>query len=284
MSWLALGAGLLGAVGSYQAQRKLGEAQDMMTGAGDKAWDRGQYKPYGVTTGAGSSSFEDGQASYIMSPEYQAQQQQMFGLGQSALERAGGSYTDYTKNVYDQQRALGADSRTAEAGRLGDTMFGSGMSGLQVSGEALGAGAGSGKYSPQGLEFARAFQEQDSKDRYNAIARGEQQRATDYSIGQSMLQQGQGMDQYGMQQMELGGMFGSNQSAANNSAMGNYLNAYTSASDLMARRGQSQAGGLQSLGSSLGGGGVGNSMLSTGTIGGQNTWRDYTDNNGYGVG
>ena len=250
---LSLGAGLLGAAGSYQAQRKLGEAQDSMRQAGDKAWDRGQYKPYGVTTGAGASSFADGQASYTMSPEYQAQQEQMFGLGQQALERAGGSYQDYTQNIYDQQRALGADSRTAEAGRLGESMFGSGMSGLRVSGEALGAGTGTDKYSPQGLEFARAFQEQDAADRYNAIARGEQQRASDYSIGQSMLQQGQGMDQYGMQQMELGGMFGSNQSQANNQAMSNYLNAYTSAADYTARRGQSQAGGIQGIGTALGG-------------------------------
>ena len=88
---LLAGQALLGAAGSYQAQKKLGQAQDSMRQAGDRAWDRGQYKPYGITSGAGTASFNDGQASYSMDPRYQAQQNQMFGLGTDALNRASGS-------------------------------------------------------------------------------------------------------------------------------------------------------------------------------------------------
>jgi len=66
-------SGGLGLLGSYQAQRKLGEAQDSMRQAGDRAFKEGQYKPYGVTSGAGTASFKDGQASFDMDPRYRAQ-------------------------------------------------------------------------------------------------------------------------------------------------------------------------------------------------------------------
>ena len=106
---------LLGAVGSYQAQKKLGQAGDKMFSAGDQAWDRGQYKPYGVTTGAGAASFEDGQAKFDLDPRYRQQQDQMFGLGSSALQAAGGDYDQLAGQMYDRQRALGTANRAAEA-------------------------------------------------------------------------------------------------------------------------------------------------------------------------
>ena len=105
----------LGLLGSYQAQRKLGEAQDSMREAGDRSWDRGQYKPYGITSGAGTTSFNNGQASFAMDPRYQAQQNQMFGLGTAALNRAGGSYDDLATQMYDRQRNIGAGVREGEA-------------------------------------------------------------------------------------------------------------------------------------------------------------------------
>ena len=172
----------LGLLGSYQAQRKLGEAQDSMRQAGDRAFKEGQYKPYGVTSGAGTASFKDGQASFNMDPRYRAQQEQMFGLGTSALDRAGGSYDDLATQMYNRQRNIGAGVREGEAQRLGESMFGSGTSGLRVSGEALGAGSGSGMLSPDGYGFAQAFAQQDAVDRNNAFAQAQQQRAADRGV------------------------------------------------------------------------------------------------------
>lgn len=249
---LLAGQALLGAAGSYQAQRKLGEAQDSMRQAGDKSWKEGQYKPYGITSGAGTASFNDGQASYAMDPRYQAQQDQMFGLGTAALNRAGGSYDDLASQMYDRQRNIGAGARQGEAQRLGESMFGSGTSGLRVSGEALGAGAGSGMLSPDGYGFAQAFAQQDAVDRNNAFAQAQQQRASDLTMGTGMFSQGQAMDDNALAMIGAGGMLGAQQSAANNSAMGNYMSGYGKAADFTARRGQSIAGGLQGLGGSLG--------------------------------
>ena len=242
----------LGLLGSYQAQRKLGEAQDSMREAGDKAFKEGQYKPYGITSGSGTASFNNGQASFAMDPRYQAQQNQMFGLGTSALDRAGGSYDDLANDMYNRQRNIGAGAREGEAQRLGESMFGSGTSGLRVSGEALGAGGGAGMLSPDGYGFAQAFAQQDAMDRNNAFAQAQQQRAADIAVGTGMFSQGQAMDDNALAMIGAGGQLGAQQSAANNSAMGNYMSGYGKAADFTARRGQSMAGGLTGLGSSLG--------------------------------
>ena len=242
----------LGLLGSYQAQRKLGEAQDSMREAGDKAFKEGQYKPYGITSGSGTASFNNGQASFAMDPRYQAQQNQMFGLGTSALDRAGGSYDDLANDMYNRQRNIGAGAREGEAQRLGESMFGSGTSGLRVSGEALGAGGGAGMLSPDGYGFAQAFAQQDAMDRNNAFAQAQQQRAADIAVGTGMFSQGQAMDDNALAMIGTGGQLGAQQSAANNAAMGNYMSGYGKAADFTARRGQSMAGGLTGLGSSLG--------------------------------
>jgi len=242
----------LGLLGSYQAQRKLGEAQDSMREAGDKAFKEGQYKPYGVTSGAGTASFKDGNASFAMDPRYQAQQNQMFGLGTDALNRAGGSYDDLANDMYNRQRNIGAGAREGEALRLGESMFGRGTGGLRVSGEALGAGTGAGMLSPDGYGFAQAFAQQDAVDRNNAFGQAQQQRMSDINIGQGMFTQGQGMDAVGRGMIDQGANIGSQQSAANNSAMNNYMSGYGKAADFTARRGQSIAGGLSGLGTSLG--------------------------------
>ena len=245
---MGLISGLLGGIGAYQNQRKLGEAQDSMRQAGDAAWDRGQYKPYGVTSGAGTASFNNGQASYSMDPRYRAQQEQMFGLGTSALNRASGSYDDLATQMYNRQRDIGAGSRTGEAQRLGERMFGSGTSGLRVSGEALGAGAGSGMMSPDGYGFAQAFAQQDAIDRNNAFAQAQAQRMSDINMGQSMFTQGQGMDANALAMMAQSGMFGQQQSAANNAAMANQMGGYKEAAGYTEKRGEAIAGGLTGLG------------------------------------
>ena len=242
----------LGLLGGYQAQRKLGEAQDRMSEAGEKAWERGQYKPYGVTSGAGTASFNDGQASYSMDPRYRAQQEQMFGLGTSALNRASGSYDDLASDMYNRQRNIGAGGRMAEATELGNRMFGAGTGGLRVGGEALGGAAGSGMMSPDGYGFARAFAQQDAIDRNNSFNQAQQQRAADINLGTGMFSQGQGMDANAMAMIGLGGDLGSQQSAANNNAMQNYLRGQSEAAEYQARRGQSMAGTLTNFGTGLG--------------------------------
>lgn len=249
--WPQIISGVLGAVGSYQAQKKLGQASDSLQAAGRKAFEEGQYRPYGVTTGAGSTVFGDGQASYQMSPEYQQQQQTLFGLGSDAMARAQRGYGDYAEDLYQQQRDLGADSRQAEAIKLRSLLKGSGMGGLQVSGQGLGAGEGSGMFNPQSLEFSRAFAEQDARDRFAATQAADARMLRDIELGSGMFSQGQGMDQAALDAINLGSNLGAQQSAANTAAMTNYLSGYGGAAESTAARGRSIAGGLQGIGTGI---------------------------------
>ncbi|MDB4501747.1 hypothetical protein N9234_03965, partial [Akkermansiaceae bacterium] len=261
----------LGAAGSYVNQKKLGEAADSLRSAGDRAYARGQYRPYGVTSGAGTASFNNGQASYTMDPRYRAQQDQMFGLGTSALERAGGSYDDLATQMYNRQRAIGADRRGSEAQALGERMFGSGTRGLSVSGDALGMGEGSGMFNPQALGFSQAYAQQDAIDRNNAFNQAQQQRDRDIAIGTGMFSQGQAMDDNAMAMLGLGGNLGQQRAAAANQAGQNMINAYGTAGDFYANQGAAQAGGYQGLGTSLGG--FGNSLIDAGKAG----WNAYNN-------
>jgi len=259
---LGLISGLLGAAGSYQAQKKLGQAGDKMFEAGDKAYEAGTYKPYGVTSGLGSTSFADGQAGFELDPRYQAQQDSMMGLGSQAFGAAGGDYNALADRFYNQQRDLGASTRQAEATQLGESMFGSGSNGLRMGAASLG-GTGNQAISPQGFEFAQAFAQQDSKDRFDAFDKAQDQRLRDLDIGTGMLTASQGLDYAGLEQQRLGGMLGQMQSGANNAAGTNMIGAYGTGAGFMADRGRSMAGGMQGLGSSLGSWGTRNRALTT---------------------
>ena len=253
---LAGASGLLGAAGSYQAQRKLGEAGDVMFGVGDKAYEGGTYKPYGVTSGAGTTSFDGENSTFALDPRYQERQDQMLGLGSQAFDAAGGDYNQLANQLYTQQRDLGAGSRNAEALALGGSMFGSGRAGLSMSAEGLGA-QGGGMLSPDGFGFAQAFAQQDAQDRYNAQGQAQDQRQRDIDIGNSMMNQSMLLDRAGLEQQQLGGMLGQYRSGANNAAGSNLIGAYGAGADFMAARGRSQAGGLQGLGGSVGSWGSG---------------------------
>jgi len=265
--------GGLGAAGSYINQKKLGEAADSLKEAGDKAYAGGQYRPYGVTSGAGTASFNNGKASYTMDPRYKNQQDQMFGLGTSALDRAGGSYDDLATQMYDRQRAIGADRRGSEAQALGERMFGSGTRGLSVSGDALGMGEGSGMFNPQALGFSQAYAQQDSVDRNNAFAQAQQQRDRDIAMGTGMFSQGQAMDATSMAMLGLGGDLGQQRANAANSAGQNMISAYGTAGDFYSNQGAAQAGGYQGLGTSLSG--FGDSLIDAGKAG----WNAYNNYN-----
>jgi len=244
-------SGLFGGAGSNAAAAGSRDASKLQQDAANKAYEGGQYKPYGVTSGLGTSSFNDGQASFTLDPRYQAQQNQMMGLGSQAFGAAGGDYNQLADQFYNQQRDLGAGSRNAEAMKLGESMFGTGSSGLRMGAESLGA-SGGGMLSPQGYGFAQAFAQQDAADRYNAFDRAQQQRQTDIDIGQSMLNSSQGLDQMGLKQQELGGMFGNYAANAANAAGSNLVSGMSGAAGNTQNAGMAKAGGYIGIGDSLG--------------------------------
>ena len=244
-------SGLFGGAGANAAASGAKEASKLQQDAAKTAYAGGMYKPYGVTSGLGTASFEDGQSSFSLDPRYQGQQDQMLGLGRQAFGAAQGDYGQLADQFYNQQRALGAGSRNAEAMKLGESMFGTGSSGLRMGAESLGADGG-GMMSPQGYGFAQAFAQQDAADRYNAFDRAQQQRQTDIGIGQGMLDSSANLDNMGLKQQELGGMFGNYAASAANAAGSNLVSGMSGAADSRQNQGLATAGGWTGIGNSIG--------------------------------
>jgi hypothetical protein len=245
-------SGLFGGAGSNAAAQGSKEASKLQQEAANKAYEGGQYKPYGVTSGLGTSSFEDGQSSFTLDPRYQGQQDQMLGLGQQAFGAAGGDYNQLADQFYNQQRALGAGSRNAEALQLGESMFGTGSGGLRMGAESLGAGGG-GMMSPQGYGFAQAFAQQDALDRQSSFDRAQEQRLRDLGVGSDMLGLSTGLDQSGLDQSALGGLFGNYAANAANQAGGNLVSGMSGAAGNTQNAGMARAGGWIGAGNAVGG-------------------------------
>ena len=245
-------SGLFGGAGANAAAGGARDASQLQQEAANRAYEGGQYKPYGVTSGLGTASFKDGQSSFSLDPRYQGQQDQMLGLGKQAFGAAQGDYGQLADQFYNQQRELGAGSRNAEAMKLGESMFGTGSSGLRMGAESLGAGGG-GLMSPEGYGFAQAFAQQDAADRYNAFDRAQQQRQTDIGIGQNMLNSATGLDQLGLGQQELGGMFGNYAANAANAAGSNLVSGMSGAAGNLQNAGMATSGGWTGIGNAIGG-------------------------------
>tara|TARA_R110000765_G_scaffold69267_1_gene134266 strand:- start:6650 stop:7501 length:852 start_codon:yes stop_codon:yes gene_type:complete len=245
-------SGLFGGAGSNAAAQGSKEASKLQQEAANKAYEGGQYKPYGVTSGLGTSSFEDGQSSFTLDPRYQGQQDQMLGLGQQAFGAAGGDYNQLADQFYNQQRALGAGSRNAEALQLGESMFGTGSGGLRMGAKSLGA-EGGGMMSPQGYGFAQAFAQQDALDRQSSFDRAQEQRLRDLGIGSDLLGLSTGLDQAGLDQSALGGLFGQYSSNAANQAGSNLVSGMSGGAGQLQDAGMARAGGWIGAGNSVGG-------------------------------
>jgi hypothetical protein len=249
--WGQIASAALGAYGAHQAAKAAGQAKEDMQGAGNKAFDSGTYKPYGVTSGFGKSSFDGQNTSFAMDPRYQQQQSKMLGLGNQAYDAAGGDYNQLANNYFNQSRQLGAGDRLAEAGALGGSMFGTGRTGLQGSNESLGL-LGEGTSSPDGSGYFANYEKQLSNDRFMSQQYAQAQRERDLTIGNNMMNQSMSFDRFGLDQGMMGAEMGQYRSQANNTAGGNLLLGYGAGAKAGQNQGMARAGGMIGLGNALG--------------------------------
>lgn len=155
---LSIGGGLIS--GSKAADASKGQAEALRAAA-ERASGMAQFKPYGMTTNFGSSTFDDGQGGYKLSPQLQAIQNQLFSqagtydptrAGQAAEPIYGGASSlfnlaqqylatspeqaaaDYTK----QQQGLLAPGREQQLAALRNQQFQTGRTGLATGGTTAG--------------------------------------------------------------------------------------------------------------------------------------------------
>jgi len=173
---LGLAGGLIS--GGKAADASKGQAEALRAAA-DKASAMAQFNPYGMTTNFGTSTFNDGQGGYTLSPELQSIQNRLFAQtgaydptqvaqaaqplygGASSLFQRGADYLGQSpeqvsqKYIADQQ-ALLQSSRDAGFSRLQSANFGRGTGGLGVQ-----TGTGSAPANPLAQAYFNQIGQQD---------------------------------------------------------------------------------------------------------------------------
>ena len=168
--------GLIG--GSKAADAAKGQAEALRAAA-DRASAMAQFNPYGMTTAFGTSTFNNGQGSYALSPELKAIQDRLFAQtgaydptqiaaaaqplygGASSLFNLGQQYLGQSPQEIAQkyvanQQALLAPSREAAMAKLGTSNFARGTGGLGVQ-----TGTGSAPANPLAQALFNAQAQQD---------------------------------------------------------------------------------------------------------------------------
>jgi hypothetical protein len=173
---LGLAGGLIS--GSKAADASKGQAEALRAAA-DKASAMAQFNPYGMTTNFGTSTFNNGQGGYTLSPELQAIQQKLFGAtgqydptqtGQLAQPITGGAQSLFNlgqqylatspqqaaQDYMTSQQALLAPSRAAGLSSVQAANFGRGTGGLGVQ-----TGTGTAPSNPLAQAYFNQLGQQD---------------------------------------------------------------------------------------------------------------------------
>jgi len=178
-----------------------------------------RFRPFSLTTSAGrSSGGNDGQfQAQASQPFSNIQQQSLAGTQQllpqltGALQRQPGQLDfntnadELTQQYFQQQSQLLQPQFEQQANQLQNTLFGSGRMGLQLAGEAVGAGSG-GMVQPDAFGLARA-QSQTLAD----VGAQSRQRALQDAQQRFALERGQLTTNEALQQQQLQNLLGGTQ-------------------------------------------------------------------------
>ena len=204
---LPIGLSLLGA---NQAQSAARESAQSNIESAKIAAEAAKFKPYSISTGFGSSFFDENkqEAGYTLDPTLQAFRDAMYG---GAGEFMGQIQTDPTaaaQQYYNQQQGIMAGGRGAEDIALRNQQLQSGRIGLGLSGASQGAGAGTGYVNPEQYQrdLARAQQDQALAASSTQLAQADIDRAIGRGTG--LLQTGMGIEQMGLQPLQIGADIG----------------------------------------------------------------------------
>lgn len=156
----SIGGSLFGGGGGGGVGGGVGMSKEAIAEAKRRA-DQTYFKPYTVTTGTGSTSF-DPSSGY--STQLNLPYQQIMGTALGGAQNLYGQLASFdpaqrAAQVYGEQAALLQPAFQQQATDLQSRLFGSGRLGLRLAGESQGLGAGSGMVSPDALGLGRAQQQ-----------------------------------------------------------------------------------------------------------------------------
>lgn len=202
----------VGAYKAYEDRQALKQAQAEQARLNERAAEMSQFTPYGVTTGLGTSFFdtEAKTAGYELDPRMAAYRDQLYNLGAQALPTSFDPQAA-AQTYYDEMQTMMAPARAQQATQLQQDIFGSGRLGLQLAGEAAGAGRGTGMYQPDVLGFNQANAMQDQQ--LAIAARDKAMAELDQAInrGTGLMRTGIGVEELGADIMTRGAALGGQQ-------------------------------------------------------------------------
>jgi|DEB0MinimDraft_6_1074348.scaffolds.fasta_scaffold00929_14 hypothetical protein len=147
-------------VGSLLGTSRLTRRADQFEGTARGYAEEAKFRPYTVTTGAGTTGFRDGEFFARLSQPYQDIQATTLGGALGLFEQAAAfDPAQRAQQVFGEQSALLQPAFQQQAQQLQQSLFGSGRLGLRLAGESAGLGAGSGMVQPDALGLGRAQQQ-----------------------------------------------------------------------------------------------------------------------------
>ena len=215
MSLGTIGGIALGLLGQRSAEKAAETAAEAQLQAGQQAADAAAFKPYSVTTGFGTGTFdtEAGTASYDIDPGLAAYRDALMSLGASALPEDIDTAAQ-AQTYYDELQAMQAPARAQEDVALRQSLFGSGRLGMRLAGEAAGAGTGGGMYQPDVLGQQKARELANTAMAQQARQQALNELDAQIARGTGLFQQGLGVEQLAMTPLTMGGEFGGMASSA----------------------------------------------------------------------
>lgn len=279
----AIGSSLGGALfgGGASGGGGVGMSQEAIAEAKRRA-DQAVFKPYTVTTTAGTTSYtpDQGYQTTLSQPYQEILGTALGGAGNMFEQAAAFDPTQRAAEVYGEQAALLQPSFQQQAVELQNRLFGSGRLGLRLAGESQGLGAGGGMVQPDALGLGRAQQQTLAQLAAGSRQQAFEEQAALQNMATGML--GAGMTVTDMERALMAqGVDAETARAAaaygaGSLATGQYGNAVQAQSQAQANK-MSMLGGLGSslIGAAgkggLFGGGSGGSLFSGGLFGSKST-------------
>ena len=198
----------------YDAAIAAGQSQERAAAAAAEAQieaariaaEAARFRPYGITTGFGTSSFDTNKdtGTYTLDPRLAAFRDQYYSGAQDVLnQQKGYDPLEMARQVYGEQQGLLQPGRQAEDVALRQAMLSSGRVGLGVSGGAAGAGA-EGLLNPDQFSLNQARALADAQLAAKSRDYGQQYLDQLIARGQGLLTYGTGLESLGLDSLKLG--------------------------------------------------------------------------------
>ena len=228
MPWIAAGASLVGGLLGGNSAKKAAQTQaDAQVKAAQIAADEARFRPVGVTTRFGQSTFQTDPttgrvtgAGYTLDPQLKAMQDRFLGMAGTSLDQAQAAQGQFAplqgaaqglfglgqqymaqspqeaaQQYMAKQQDLLAPSRERQYGQLQNQLFNTGRGGLSVgaTGARPSGAGGLGASNPETEAYYNALAQQDAQLASQAMQAGQQQVAFGaglFGTGGNLLTQG----------------------------------------------------------------------------------------------